>query len=111
MRDHNTIYVSGHLKDTPVPFGEGTEAGCRFTLVTRDEWRTSDGSQGERTDFLGIVCYGPTRDRAQILQKGDRVLITGRLRNNLPTEEEKLRKTQIDARTIETLRTIHPAKA
>lgn len=103
----------GHLTADPRTFTTDTGEGCEFSLAVADQWRDKDKQLQERTDFIGIVCYGPIRDRAMRLTKGDHVLVTGKLRNEtVPKADGKAEtKTKLRAATIETLRTIHPAQS
>lgn len=115
-RDHNSTRLSGNLTTDPRLFttngGEGHPAveGAEFTLAVNDEWTDRTKGPCERTDYIGIVCYGPWRDRAMKLQKGDRVLVTGKLRNEeIPAKDptgKPERKTKLRANSLETLRSI-----
>jgi single stranded DNA-binding protein len=108
VRDHNDTRLSGHLTADPRPFTTDTGEGCEFTLAVGDQWRDKDKQLQERTDFIGVVCYGPVRERAMRLAKGDRILITGKLRNEtVPKPDGKTEtKTKLRAATLETLRNI-----
>ncbi len=108
MRDHNDTLLSGHLTAAPRPFTTETGDGCEFSLAVTDQWRDKNQQIQERTDFIGIVCYGPVRDRAMRLTKGDRIIVTGKLRNEtVPKDDGKTEtKTKIRAATLETLRHI-----
>ncbi len=108
MRDHNDTRLSGHLTTDPRPFTTDTGEGCEFSLAVADQWRDKDKVLQERTDFIGVVCYGPIRDRAMRLTKGDRVLLTGKLRTEtIPKADDRTEiKTKVRAATIETLRNI-----
>jgi len=116
MRDHNSTRLSGNLTTDPRAFtthgGPDTPGveGVDFTLAVNDEWTDRIKGPCERTDYIGVVCYGPWRDRAMKLQKGDRVLVTGKLRNEeLPAKDpagKPERKTKLRASSVETLRSI-----
>lgn len=108
MRDHNDTRLSGHLTTDPRPFTTDAGDGCEFTLAVTDQWRDREKQLQERTDYVGVVCYGPCRDRAMRLTKGDRVLITGKLRNEVvPKSDGKSEtKTKLRATTIESVRNI-----
>jgi single stranded DNA-binding protein len=115
-RDHNSTRLSGNLTTDPRPFTThgGPEVagveGAEFTLAVNDEWTDRTKGHQERTDYIGVVCYGPWRERALRLQKGDRVLVTGKLRNEeIPAKEptgKPDRKTKLRANSLETLRSI-----
>lgn len=113
MRDLNSSTLSGTVGGTVRPFGGGdTPAGCEFSLCVHDEWRNADRTIGERDDFLGIVCYGPIRDRALTLEPGDRILVTGKLRSEeIPKANGRTeKKTKIRADHLEHLRPIAHTK-
>lgn len=116
MRDHNSTRLSGNLTTDPRVFTtHGTDGqpgvdGAEFTLAVNDEWTDRVKGTCARTDYIGIVCYGPWRDRALKLAKGDRVLVTGKLRNEeIPSKDpsgKPERKTKLRANSIETIRHI-----
>lgn len=108
MRDHNSTLLSGNLVGDPRPFTTEIGEGCDFTLAVNDQWKDKERLIHERVDFIGIVCFGPVRDRAMLLTKGDRVMITGKLRQEtIPKPDGKPEhKTKLRASTIETLRQI-----
>lgn len=108
MRDHNDTRLSGHLTTDPRPFTTETGDGCVFSLAVADQWRDKTQQLQERTDYIGVVCYGPVRDRAMRLTKGDRIIVTGKLRNEtIPKADGKAEtKTKLRAGTLETLRHI-----
>jgi single stranded DNA-binding protein len=108
MRDHNDTRLSGHLTTDPRPFTTETVDGCDFSLAVTDQWRDKTHQLQERTDYIGVVCYGPVRDRAMRLTKGDRIIVTGKLRNEtIPKADGKTEtKTKLRAGTLEILRHI-----
>ena len=113
MRDLNSSTLSGTVVGTVRLFGgDGTPAGCEFSLCVHDEWRNADRTIGQRDDYLGIVCYGPLRDRALTLQTHDRILVTGKLRSEeIPKATGRPeKKTKRRADTLEHLRPIAHTK-
>jgi len=116
MRDHNSTRLSGNLTTDPRPFtthgadGQPGVDGAEFTLAVNDEWHDRLKGPQERTDYIGVVCYGPWTAKALKLQKGDRILVTGKLRNEeIPAKEPTTkpeRKTKLRASSLETLRSI-----
>lgn len=116
MRDHNSTCLSGNLIADPRPFtthgaeGQPGVDGAEFTIAVNDEWNDRVKGPQERTDYIGIVCYSHWRDKALKLRQGDRVLVTGKLRNEeVPAKDpagRPERKTKLRANSLETLRAI-----
>jgi len=113
MRDLNSSTLSGTVIGSVRSFGgDTTPAGAEFSLRVHDEWRNADRTIGERDDFLGVVCYGPIRDRALTLEPGDRILVTGKLRSEeIPKANGRTeKKTKLRADHLEHLRPIAHTK-
>jgi single-stranded DNA-binding protein len=113
MRDLNSTTLSGTVVGTVRSFGgDGTPAGCEFSLCVHDEWRNGDGTISERDDFFGIVCYGPNLTRALTLTGGERLLVTGKLRSEeIPRPNGRTeKKTKVRADHLEHLRRISHTK-
>jgi single-strand DNA-binding protein len=55
-------------------------AVCSFGIATNRSWTTDDGQTEERTDFHNLVAWAKLAEICdQILQKGDKVYVEGRL--------------------------------
>ena len=111
MRDLNTLTLTGTVVGNVRTFGEDN-AGCELSLSVHDEWRNADRTIGERDDYIGVVCYGPLRDRAITLQPSDRIIVHGKLRSEeLPKANGRTeKKTKVRADHIEHLRRIAQTK-
>lgn len=112
MRDINQTFLTGRLKDDVRTFQtHDFKNGAEFTLAVHDEWRDNDGKLQNRTDYIGVICYGHLTTTATLLRKGDSVIVTGKMRNeDVPkpgggTES----KTKLRALTVATHREIKPA--
>jgi single-strand DNA-binding protein len=100
MRDLNHAYFTGHLTSDVRPFKTTDQkTGAEFTLAVNDEWRDPTGTVQQRTDYIGIICYGHITATALKLQKGDSVVVTGKMRNeDVPLAGGKTeRKTKLRA--------------
>lgn len=83
-RDPNLRYTS---KGTPV---------CSFSIATNRSWTPSDGGEKQqRTEFHRIVAWSKLAEICgQLLHKGDKVYVEGRLKTNKwQTEEGQDRRT------------------
>ena len=111
MRDINQTFLTGRLKDDVRPFQtHDTKNGAEFTLAVNDEWHDSNGQLQKRTDYIGVICYGHIAAAALKLQKGDSVVVTGKMRNeDVPLAGGKTeRKTKLRALHLATHREIKP---
>ena len=81
-RSLNKVMLIGNLtRDPNLRYtGNGT-AVCSFGLATNRSWAPADGGERvEKTEFHNIVAWGKLADVcAQILHKGDRAYIDGRI--------------------------------
>lgn len=111
MRDLNHAYFTGHLTSDVRPFQTlDTKNGAEFTLGVNDEWHDANGQPQKRTDYIGVICYGHITATALKLQKGDSVVVTGKMRNeDVPIAGGKTeRKTKLRALHLATHREIKP---
>lgn len=110
-RDLNQCLFTGNLS-TDVRLFETLDKrpGAEFTLAVNDYWKDGSGNPNERTDFIGIVCYGDVTAAARALQRGDRIVVTGKMRNEkIPKSDGKIEsKTKLRALTLATQREIKP---
>lgn len=110
--DLNHAYFTGHLQSEVRPFQTlDQKNGAEFTLAVNDSWFDREGIQQHRTDYLGIVCYGFIANTALKLQKGDHVIVTGKMRNeDVPKPKGGTdKKTKLRALHLATHREIKPA--
>lgn len=82
MSDFNQAIILGNLTRDPelrtTPSGRSV---ATFTLATNRRWTNQDGQQQEETEFHNVVAWGRLAEIcAQILYKGRKALICGRLR-------------------------------
>ena len=93
----NKTILMGRLTREPEMFGQKTKV-ARFTLAV-------DRSYGEdETDFFNCVSFGKQAEFVEkYLNKGTKVLITGRLQNNRYEDKQgqKVTATQIITEEVE----------
>ena len=80
MKSLNNAQVIGNLTREPeMKFTEGGTAICKFSVATNRTW-TKDGEKQEAADFHNVVTWGKLAEIcAQILHKGERAYIQGRM--------------------------------
>ncbi len=82
MADFNQAIILGNL--TKDPELRSTTSGATvasFSIATNRRWTNKDGQQQEETEFHNIVAWGKLAEICgQILYKGRKVLVVGRLR-------------------------------
>lgn len=82
----NQVTISGYVATEPKVFGKDRNVGrirIRYdrSRKVQDEWK-------KEANFFGIVVFGDAVDRLLELQKGDKVLVVGRLQQQ-QTEDKK----------------------
>jgi single-strand DNA-binding protein len=78
----NSITVSGNVTREPeLKFLNSGQATIRMGVAVNRRWQNrATGEWEERTSFFDVSAYGPLAENcAQTLQKGTRVIVTGRL--------------------------------
>ncbi|MEA2056765.1 MAG: single-stranded DNA-binding protein [Patescibacteria group bacterium] len=80
VRSLNKVMLIGNLtRDPNLRYTPNNTAVCSFGLATNRAWNTDDGRE-ERTDFHNVVSWAKLAEICdQILQKGDKVYVEGRL--------------------------------
>lgn len=82
MADFNQAVILGNLtRDPELRSTTSGQSVASFTVATNRRWTTKDGQQQEETEFHNIVAWGKLAEIvSQILYKGRKVLVAGRLR-------------------------------
>lgn len=95
VRSLNKVMIIGNLtRDPNLRYTPSNTAVCSFGLATNRQWTTEDGELEERTDFHNIVAWAKLAEICdQILQKGDKVYVEGRLQTReWKTDDEPNRR-------------------
>jgi single-strand DNA-binding protein len=81
VRSLNKVMLIGNLtRDPNLRYTPSKTAVCSFGIATNRSWTTDDGQTEERTDFHNLVAWAKLAEICdQILQKGDKVYVEGRL--------------------------------
>ncbi len=82
MADFNQAIILGNMtKDPELRSTPSGASVASFSLATNRRWTNKDGQQQEETEFHNVVAWGKLADICgQILYKGRKVLVVGRLR-------------------------------
>jgi len=81
MTDFNQAIVLGNLtRDPEMRYTPKGQAVISFSVATNRRWTNQSGEQQEQVEFHNIVAWGKLAEICnQILYKGRKVLIAGRL--------------------------------
>jgi single-strand DNA-binding protein len=76
----STVTLTGNLtKDPEIRFTTGGRGNCSFGLAVNRRWQ-QNGEWQEQTSFFNVVAWGTLAENAAAsLNKGMRVIVTGRL--------------------------------
>ena len=99
----NRSIVLGNVGRTPEL--RSTQYGhvMNITVATSETWSRRDGATGEETEWHRIVVWGDPAQRLEgQLEKGQRVLVEGRLRSGSYTDRNgrKRRSVETEARAV-----------
>lgn len=78
----NTITVVGNLtRDPEIRYTAGGQANAKLAVAVSRRWNNKQTNEWEeRTSFFNVVVWGEMADHcSESLQKGNRVIVTGRL--------------------------------
>ena len=111
MRDLNQALFTGRLTTDVRQFEtHDLKTGAEFTIAVNDSWKDNSGKIQQRTDYIGVICYGVLVATATLLRQGDSVIVTGKMRNeDVPKPKGGTEsKTKLRALTLATYREIKP---
>jgi single-strand DNA-binding protein len=100
-RSLNKVMLIGNVvRDPELRYTPQNTAVCTFTVATNRSWTGSDGSEQESAEYTRIVCWAKLAEIAnQILSKGRKVYVEGRLQTRQweSKEGEKRQQTEVIA--------------
>ena len=104
MSSVNVVVLTGYLGADPkkmlMPSGNSV---ANFNIATNDVIKGKEGKITERTDWHKVSVWGKVADAcSELLHKGSKVLVRGKLRNNeyIDKEGHKKYSYEIFARDI-----------
>ena len=94
-RSLNKAELIGNLtRDPELRYTPQGTAVCTFGLATNRQWRTESGEKKEDVEFHRIVCWAKLAELcAQLLAKGRKVYVEGRLQTRKWTGQDEVERT------------------
>lgn len=71
----NSVYLIGNIVRDPEPNGPA----IKFTVAHNEKWRSKDGEEKERTNYIDCVAFGKTGEIVAQCSKGRRICVEGSL--------------------------------
>lgn len=97
-RSLNKVILIGNLtRDPELRYTPQGTAVCTFGLATNRAWTTQTGDTKEETEFHRIVAWNKLGELcAQLLQKGRKVYVEGRLSSHSWTGQDGQQRTTVE---------------
>ncbi len=94
-RSLNRVSLIGNLtRDPELRYTPQGTAVCTFGMATNRQWTTETGEKKEDTEFHRIVSWNKLAELcAQLLSKGRKVFVQGRLQTRTWTGQDEVRRT------------------
>ena len=98
MRDFNKAIIMGNLtRDPEMRYTPNGQAVCSFGVATNRRWNDASGNPQEAVEFHNIVAWGKLAEITnQILYKGRKVLIEGRLQTRSWEGQDGVKRTKTE---------------
>lgn len=89
-RSLNKVQLIGNLtRDPELRYTPTGTAVCSFSIATNRSWTTDNGEKKEETDFHRVVAWNKLAELcSQLLAKGRKVYVEGRLANRKYTGQD-----------------------
>ena len=89
-RSLNKVQLIGNLtRDPELRYTPTGTAVCSFSIATNRSWTTDSGEKKEETDFHRVVAWNKLAELcSQLLAKGRKVYVEGRLANRKYTGQD-----------------------
>lgn len=97
-RNLNKVLLIGNLtRDPELRYTPQGTAVCTFGLATNRQWTTEAGEKKEEVEFHRIVAWNKLAEIcAQLLKKGNRVYLEGRLQTRTWTGNDNVKRSQTE---------------
>lgn len=102
----NHVLLIGNLgKPADLRTGDSGKLTCRLSIATNDKWKDAKGRIQKITDWHVVVAFGSLAESLQVLDRGDRVAVIGRLRTrSFLKDGEKRFVTEVHAERVDFIR-------
>src|SRR3954447_1043690 len=100
MSNGNSVTLVGNItRDPELRFTATGQATASFGLAVNRRWQNRQTSEWEEaTSFFDVVCWREMAENAsESLQKGSRVIVTGRLEQRSWENQEGEKRSKIEA--------------
>lgn len=96
--DDKTVKFTGNIGSEPeLRFTNGGKAVVGFSLAISDKWKDRDGEWQEESAWLRVTAWDELAENAVAsLNKGDRVIVTGKLSIRTYTNRDDEEKTSVE---------------
>ena len=85
----NTLTIEGRLgSDAETRYFQSGKKLVSFSMAVDRRYKAADGSDREETAWVPVKAFAACADAAESLQKGDRVLVIGELRQETWTDKQ-----------------------
>lgn len=98
MYSLNRAQIIGNLtRDPEMRYTPNGQAVASFAVATNRRWRDKDGNNQEQTEFHDVVAWGKLAEiTSQILHKGNKVYIEGRLQTRQWEAQDGSKRTRTE---------------
>lgn len=97
-RSLNKVILIGNLtRDPELRYTPSGTAVCTFSLATNRQWKTESGENRDEAEYHRIVAWDKLGEIcSQMLKKGKRTYIEGRLQSRKWTGQDGVEKTTVE---------------
>ena len=98
MRDFNKVIILGNLtRDPEMRYTPNGKAVSSFGVATNRRWNDATGNTQEAVEFHNVVAWGKLAEiSSQILHKGRKVLVEGRLQTRSWEGQDGVKRTKTE---------------
>lgn len=102
----NEAFLVGNLGRKPeLKYTPSGDAVVGFSIAVSESWKGRDGNWQEKTHWLDLTAWRELAEKVAELDKGDSVLVRGRIKNETWTDRDgqKRNSTKVDVSTLEVI--------
>lgn len=97
MANGNTVTIAGNLtRDPEMRFTPNGAGQATLGLAVSRRYQDRNGEWQEESGFYNVKCWGSLAENVQSLQKGTRVIVTGRLEWRQYETQQGEKRTVVD---------------
>lgn len=109
----STVTITGNLTQNPeLKFLGSGQAAARFSVAVNRKWKDRSGVEQEQTSYFDVQTYGTLAENcANSLEKGTRVVVTGRLEQRSWETDEGTKRSVVEINADEVAPSLRWANA